>query len=68
MRLDTNEVLVLNRTATQAWLLLSAGATEEEIIEEFGAVYGLTDADAAAPVRELLDDLLAHGFLVAAKQ
>ena len=56
-------VLVLNRTASDIWLLCDGDLTQEEITSRLASAYQTTPEDIRADVEMTLQEFVAEGFL-----
>lgn len=57
----------LNSVGAEIWSQLEKGARQDEIIDGLAAHYGISRDQAAKDTQALLDQLLAHGILRAAR-
>lgn len=64
MRLDTGDVLVLNQTASDIWLLADGLTTTEQLITSLASAYGSDPETITPQVVGVLLDLEKRGFLV----
>jgi hypothetical protein len=60
----THRVLVLNRTATDVWLLCDGEHDLPEVVALLGTAYGVSAESIAAEVGTVVDELLDEGFVI----
>jgi hypothetical protein len=64
LRLDTAQTYMLNATGVHVWRCLTEGLSLEVIDQRLVAHYDVTPVLARCCVRDLVDDLQAHGLIV----
>ncbi len=64
LRLDTSDVLVMNQTAADVWVLAADGTPADEIVRILTDHYQCSPADITDQVTSVLNDFVARGFLV----
>lgn len=62
---DTSTYVATNGSGTVLWRRLAAGATEEALVTELVATFGIDRGRAATDVAEFLSSLRANGLLAA---
>lgn len=64
LRLDTSDVLVLNRTASDVWLLITDGVAEDDVAAALAKSYDVALDDVAGQVADVIRQCRSRGFLV----
>jgi hypothetical protein len=59
----TEQVLVLNRTASDIWLLCDGQQTLDEIVEMIAQAYGVDASAIRGDVETVLEQFRAEGFI-----
>lgn len=64
MQINTGEVLVLNQTDADIWLLASDGLDGAAVVSKLSSAYGVSAVEILSQVTSLLETLEQRGFLV----
>jgi hypothetical protein len=62
-RRDIDQVLVLNRTASDVWRLSDGTLDEAEVVDRLAQVYGLDPEDIVDDVRATIARFVREGFI-----
>ena len=57
-------MITVSESAAELWKLLQKGAEETDLVSYLTETYEITDAEASADVREMLDILRQNGILI----
>lgn len=61
--LEFNGIISTNKTGAFLWNLLQSDVSEDDLIQQLCAEYGISSDDARTDVRMFLSELTTHGIL-----
>jgi len=64
LSVDTDEVLILNQSASDIWILCTAGLDTEALINQLANAHGVAAIELSEQVTAAVAELESRGFLV----